>query len=208
MADFTKFRTSMGGFNRTDVSNYIETLCADHKNALKALEEENQALTERVTILESQNSTRAAHLEEAQKKLAETETALASTEAALTEAMTMVEEKEAQLAEAEAVQMVQVEAANYTAMELEAYRRAEATERLAQERAGRLRLQLSDLLDNVSGRYEQTGQEISALTEDIRINLKRLEEALSDLEVVFDDATAAFDSMDTMLPEEPAAEEE
>ena len=58
-----------------------------------------------------------------------------------------------------------------TEQELEAYRRAEATERMAQERSMRLRHQLNDLLDQVSARYEQTGQEIEVLTEDIRTNM-------------------------------------
>ena len=96
---------------------------------------------------------------------------------------------------------------DYPALELEAYRRAEATERLAQERASRLRLQLNDLLDQVSARYEQTGQEIEALSEDIRANMKRLQDALSDLELIFDETTGKFDTMDADLPEEEAADE-
>ena len=73
-------------------------------------------------------------------------------------------------------------------------------ERSSQERAVRLRQQLNDLLDNVSARYEQTGQEIEVLSEDIRTNMKRLQDALSDLEVIFDETTGRFDTMDADAP--------
>ena len=208
MADFMKFRTAMGGFNRTDVSNYIETLCAEHRRTTKALQEEHAALTARIETLEAEAAASAAALEQANAKLADTETALASTEGALEEALVMVEEQSALRAAAEAEQQEQQQAMDYTALELEAYRRAEATERLAQERAGRLRQQLNDLLDNVSARYEQTGLEIEALTEDIRINMKRLQDALSDLELIFDETTGRLDTLDAEAPMEPDEEEE
>ena len=89
---------------------------------------------------------------------------------------------------------------DFASMELEAYRRAEAMERISAERASRLNQQMSDLLDEVSSRYEQTGQEIQALAEDIRINLKRLEEALSDLDAIFDETAQNFDDMDPAAP--------
>ena len=206
MADFMKFRSSMGGFNRADVSNYIERLCADHRRSEKSLREENESLTVRIRELEADAAAKADELETALSKLAETETALASTEAALEEALVMVDEQEA-LRAAEAEQTRQEEAAAYTTQELEAYRRAEATERLAQERAARLRQHLNDLLDNVSARYEQTGQEIEVLTEDIRTNMKRLQDALSDLELIFDETTGKFDTMDADLSPETVSEE-
>ena len=71
----------------------------------------------------------------------------------------------------------------------------------------RLRHQLNDLLDQVSARYEQTGQEIEVLTEDIRTNMKRLQDTLSDLELIFDETTGKFDTMDADLPTEEEAED-
>lgn len=206
MADFKKFRSSMGGFNRADVSNYIERLCAEYNRTEKKLREENEALTARIQVLEAEAAEKAAALEAANAKLTETETALASTESALEEALIMVDEQQA-LRAAEAEQAQQAEAAHYATMELEAYRRAEATERMAQERSTRLRQQLNDLLDQVSARYEQTGQEIEVLTEDIRTNMKRLQDALSDLELIFDETTGKFDTMDADLPPEEEDDE-
>ena len=197
MADFMKFRSSVGGFNRADVSNYIERLCAEHKRSEKRLQEENETLAARIQTLEADTAAQAAALDAARSKLEETETALASTESALEEALVMVDEQEALRAAAEAQQAEQEAAVDYTALELEAYRRAEATERLAQERSLRLRQQLNELLDQVSARYEQTGQEIEVLSEDIRTNMKRLEDTLSDLDVIFDETTNTFETMDS-----------
>ena len=207
MADFMKFRSSVGGFNRADVSNYIERLCAEHKRSEKRLQEENETLTARIQALEADTAAQAAALDAARSKLEETETALASTESALEEALVMVDEQEALRAAAEAQQAEQEAVVDYTTLELEAYRRAEATERLAQERSMRLRQQLNELLDQVSARYEQTGQEIQVLAEDIHTNLKRLQDALSDLEVIFDETSGTFDTMDADLPAESDDEE-
>lgn len=208
MADFTKFRTSVGGFHRGDVSDYIEALCAEHKRTEKQQQEELEALSDRLQELEKANALQLSEMQATQARAAELEEALNSTQSALDEALTMVEEQEA-LRAAEAAQ-IKEPSEDYAALELEAYRRAEATERLAQERAGRLRQNLNELLDNVTARYEQTSQEVEALTEDIRTNTRRLLDALSELELIFDETTGQLDIMDAGDPgdEEPAGEAE
>ena len=201
MANITKFRTSMGGFNRTDVANYMEAMAAEHNRAKKQLQEENETLSSRLAELEQKTAAQEAQLQELQKKLTDTETALSSTEGALEEALVMIEEYDALRAAQEAEQTEQDP--DYAAMELEAYRRAEAMERTAQERSVRMRRKVSDFLDNLSARYEQTGQEVEALSADIQTNLTRLQEALSDLNLIFDEASGSFDSLDAdELPEE------
>ncbi len=185
MADFTKFRSSMGGFNRSDVTNYIETLCLEHHQTAKKLREERDSLSAQLsqTALKLEEKTAAA--EALQQKLAETETALSVAEDSLSEALTRIGE-----------QQPQEEAPDYSTMELEAYRRAEAAERLASERAARLRQRLDDLISAVSARYEQSGQELQVLSEDLQTNLRRLQETLSDLEVTFQEANTGFDSLE------------
>lgn len=222
MANITKFRTSMGGFNRADVANYMESMAAEHHRVKKQMQEENDFLSARLAELEQQTVAQSAQLQELQQKLTDTEaalssaeTALSSTESALEEALTMIEERDAiQAAQEAAAELAAQEAAaelaaqeaaaeeaepapDYTAMELEAYRRAEAMERTAQERSVRIRRKVSNYLDNLSARYEQTGQEMEALSEDIRTNLKRLQEALSDLDLIFEEASGRFDTLDT-----------
>ena len=192
MADFSTFRSSINGFHRADVANYIETISAEHQAALLKLQKENESLSQQMQALQFDLKQQIRRGDDLQQQLEETQTALKSTEEALDEAMTMLTEEPAAVEPEE-------EQPDYTALELDAYRRAEAMERASSERAARMNQQLNDLLDRVSGRYEQTGQEIQVLTEDIRINLKRLEEALSDLDVIFDETTQTFDDMDLII---------
>lgn len=205
MADITKFRTSMGGFNRADVANYMESMATEHSRVKKQLQEENSALSARLAELEQQTAAQAAQLQQLQQKLTDTETALSSTESALEEALVMIEEQDALRAAQEAAAEQAEQDPDYAAMELEAYRRAEAMERIAQERSIRMRRKVSDFLDNLSARYEQTGQEVEALSEDIQTNLKRLQETLSDLDLIFEEASGHFDALDA---DEVSSEEE
>ena len=46
MADFSKFRTAVSGFNRTDVVNYIESTSSEHQKALRKLTDERDKLNE------------------------------------------------------------------------------------------------------------------------------------------------------------------
>lgn len=195
MADFSKFRTSIGGFNRSDVSDYIENLCAEHRKELRQCEDEKTALTDKLAkaekTLSDQRRINQALLEQMQEKDAALRAALEAEAQAKAE-MEAEAMEEAPLEEAEAE-----EEPDYPSMELEAYRRAEAAERLAMERAARLRQSLNDLLESVANRYEEAGQEIHALTEDMRTNLKRLEETLSDLDLLFDETTDSFETLDS-----------
>lgn len=191
MADFTKFRSSMGGFKRSDVTNYIESLCAGHHQATKKMQEEKEALSAQLAQVSLQLEEQTAAAAALQQKLAETETALAVAEESLTEALTMMDEQKAE------------DVPDYPSMELDAYRRAEAAERLASERAARLRQRLDDLIATVSARYEQSGQELQVLSEDLQTNLRRLQETLSDLEVAFNETSTGFDNLeDEELPNE------
>lgn len=197
MAEFTKFRSAISGFNRADVSEYIEALCAKHQSTLQDMQNEIEILTQQLAKAQNELEEQTAREVALQQELDATKIALKSTEDALDEAMVMLttppEEPEEE------------DAPDYVSMELEAYRRAEAMERASADRSARVNQQLNELLDQISGRYEQTGSEIQVLTEDIRINLKRLEEALSDLDVIFDETTQSFGNLDV---DEPISMEE
>ena len=92
------------------------------------------------------------------------------------------------------------EAPDYPSLELEAYRRAEATERLAARRAEQLKRELTDFLENTTARYQQTGEDIAALAEDLKSGLMRLEENLSELDLLFNETT---EHLETLTPAEP-----
>lgn len=62
MADFTKFRTSIGGFNRDDVVHYIETTSVEHLKELRQVKDANEKL-------EAEKAALRAELDETKKKL-------------------------------------------------------------------------------------------------------------------------------------------
>ena len=197
MDDFSKFRSALNGFHRADVTAYIEKLCAEHQKELKKAQDEAAGLSQQLEVAKAALLSEARRSEKLEAQLAETETALESTQAALEEALTLPSPEPVEPEALPAEELPEEEDdMDYPTLELEAYRRAEAMERLSAGRAARLRQQLNDLLEQVSSRYEQTGQEIQVLTEDIRTNLNRLEDTLSDLDAIFNEATDGFDALD------------
>ena len=56
MSDFSRFRTAVGGFSRTDVVNYIEETSAAHQKALRKLEDEKQAFADENDHLLAENT--------------------------------------------------------------------------------------------------------------------------------------------------------
>ena len=192
MADFSKFRTSIGGFNRSDVSDYMTKICAEHQNAMRQNQKETAALNQRLEAAELALDDAVAQLELIKAELEEKTMENLRLQAELDAAETLL----AAQPQPEEAEEEEVLPPDYAAMELEAYRRAEAAERLAMERSAKLRQQFSQLVDSVADRYEEAGQDVQALAEDIRTNLKRLEESLSDLEVLFDDTAEGLRELD------------
>lgn len=187
MSDFSKFRTSLSGFNRSDVANYIEALCADHRRQLKEKDAEREAL------LEQLNDVRSA--------LEEKDDRNAALQAELEQVKTSLDENQKMLEEALSMEPAAPQE-DYHSLELEAYRRAEAMERSTSERAARLQQQLTALVEETAGRYEQVGQDIDSLSKDLSTGLQRLQEALSELDAVFADTSDRFDTMDVTITEE------
>lgn len=188
MADFSKFRSSLGGFHRGDVANYIESLSMQHAAAMKEKSGQIDALQ--------------AELLAARQKLQEAEAEKRALRDQLDDALAELEAATAP-AEDEAEDETEAEpeeAPDYPKLELEAYRRAEATERLATQRAQQLKRELVDFLENTTARYQQTGEDIAALAEDLKSGLKRLEENLSELDLLFGETA---EHLETLTPAEP-----
>ena len=188
MADFSKFRSSLGGFHRGDVANYIESLSMQHAAAMKEKSGQIDAL--QAELLAARQK-----LEEAEAEKRALRDQLDDALAALEAATAPAEEAAEDETEAEVE-----EAPDYPKLELEAYRRAEATERLATQRAQQLKRELVDFLENTTARYQQTGEDIAALAEDLKSGLKRLEENLSELDLLFGETA---EHLETLTPAEP-----
>ena len=184
MADFSKFRSSLGGFHRGDVANYIESLSMQHAAAMKEKSGQIDAL--QAELLAARQK-----LQEAEEEKRALQIKLDDALAALEAATAPAEDEAEDETEAEVE-----EAPDYPKLELEAYRRAEATERLAARRAEQLSRQMQEFVAHISQRYAETGEEIAALSEDMRSDLQRLQDSLSDLESLFTETTDHFESVE------------
>lgn len=190
MADFSKFRSSLGGFHRGDVATYIETLCRTHGAELKERDGRIESLTAALAEAQGQREEAIAQAEALRRQVEELETQL--------EAATAPPPEEEEALSEDAAD--ETEVPDYPTLELEAYRRAEATERLASQRAQQLKRELVDFLENTTARYQQTGEDIAALAEDLKRGLLRLEENLSELDLLFNETT---EQLETITPAEP-----
>ena len=190
MSDFSKFRGSLGGFNRTDVADYIEKLCLTHAAELKERSRRAEELQTQLEETRAQLRETEADRDRLQDQLQEARDALEAATAPEPEPEEPEEPEESEVAEAPE------EAPDYPSLELEAYRRAEATERLAARRAEQLSRQMQEFVAHISQRYAETGEEIAALSEDMRNDLQRLQDSLSDLESLFTETTDHFESVE------------
>lgn len=189
MADFSKFRTAVSGFNRTDVVNYIEAASAEHQKALRKLTDERDKLAADNAALQAQLDGAAAP----------------ETDGALQEKLEQVQQEleQARQEPAEQPETEQPQEPSIQSKELSAYRLAAQTERNAVIRARRIYGQLSNLCEDARSRYLESGEEIAALTADLQTGLGRLQDAFAEVQVIFDDAQNAFDQME--LPEADGA---
>ena len=220
MADFSKFRTAVSGFNRTDVVYYIESTSIEHQKALRKLTDERDKLAAENARLQVELAGLQKRLEQAQADndaLSGQVNALAQESSDLAEQLKKAEEAQQELLTrpdpqpSEPVpQPEEPETENepdepsLTEKELTAYRRAEQTERNAAVRARRIYAQLSNLCEDARTRYMDSGEEIAALAADLSTGLSRLQDAFAEVQVIFDDAQNAFDDM--QLPETAAEE--
>ena len=227
MSDFSKFRTAVSGFNRTDVVNYIESTSIEHQKALRKLTDERDKLAAENARLQVELAGLQKRLEQAQADndaLSGQVNALAQEGSDLAEQLKKSEEARQELLirpapqpeepaepapqpeepETEATPEEPVQEPSLTEKELTAYRRAEQTERNAAVRARRIYAQLSNLCEDARTRYMDSGEEIAALAADLSTGLSRLQDAFAEVQVIFDDAQNAFDDM--QLPETAAEE--
>lgn len=227
MSDFSKFRTAVSGFNRTDVVNYIESTSIEHQKALRKLTDERDKLAAENARLQVELAGLQKRLEQAQSDndaLSEQVNTLAQEGTELAEQLKKSEEARQELLarpvpqpaepeeptpqpeepETEAAPEEPAQEPSLTEKELTAYRRAEQTERNAAVRARRIYAQLSNLCEDARTRYMDSGEEIAALAADLSTGLSRLQDAFAEVQVIFDDAQNAFDDM--QLPETAAEE--
>lgn len=173
MAENHRFRSALGGFNREDVVHYIEYLNTKHTATVNQLTSEVEFLRQQL-----ERQTNAAEVSE---KLAQLEEKCATLEA----------ERDAALAG----QPMQ----NPTEAELEAYRRAERTERNAKDRAEQIYLQATATLADATALVDESAVQLGAIADSVKEQLSALQSAIENSKASLQDAAA---SMAAIRPED------
>lgn len=188
MAAPQNFRSAFNGFNREDVVHYIEYINTQHTAQVNQLVSEAEFLRQKMAHMQSEQPSGDvvaelnAQLEALRQELQQKDAAYGELQA-----------KYEALEKAPKVQHVSIEA------ELEAYRRAERTERLARERVEQLYHQANGTIADAAVKVEDASARIADLAEKTVQQLAQLQEAVSGSKEALADAKA---SLYAIRPEE------
>ena len=174
------FRTAFNGFNREDVVCYLEYLKSRHASEVNQLKAEAEGLRAKLDTfcdrqLEKRDCTR---LEEENATLRQRIQELEQEKYALAAQLTQ-----------------QQEPADYPAQELEAYRRAERTERVARERAEQVYSETSTVLTQASNRIEAALRQMTGISQQVTGQLDTLQTAIASSRLALQDAAQTIDKL-------------
>ncbi len=172
MAETLNFRTAVRGFHREDVVRYIEYLNSKNAALVNQLRSENQALKDELAACRTkqpaapseESCALAQQLEQANAKIAQLEQIIAQQNAA------------PQLADAE----------------LEAYRRAERTERMAKERADQIYRQAAATLSQATVQVDEASVHFRSIADQISAQIGELQLAVQSSKNALQDAAATM----------------
>lgn len=189
------FRSAFNGFNREDVVNHISYMTAKHDTQVRELKSEADTLRAEVEALRAaaqetaEDADQVARLE---KDLEKNAGELLSTREELQAANQLLSEQEETIARLRAELAAAKETAAVRAVpaapaegsshwdELKAYRRAETVERRARERVNEMYDAATAALAGVSAKLAQTTQQMNTLTEQVRVDLVALQDAIDE----------------------------
>lgn len=188
------FRSSLHGFNRQDVASYLEYLNNRHAAQVNQLNTDLEALRRQAaapvedpqrTALEARCRELEQQLETARK---ERDEALAQKEAAEQKLASARQDREEALLRSCGEKLE----AN---RELEAYRRAERTERIARERAEQVYSETGAVLTQASNRIEAALRQMTGISQQVTGQLDTLQTAIASSRLALQDAAQTIDKL-------------
>lgn len=188
------FRSSLHGFNRQDVASYLEYLNNRHAAQVNQLNTDLEALRRQAaapvedpqrTALEARCRELEQQLESARK---ERDEALAQKEAAEQKLASARQDREEALLRSCGEKLE----AN---RELEAYRRAERTERIARERAEQVYSETGAVLTQASNRIETALRQMTGISQQVTGQLDTLQTAIASSRLALQDAAQTIDKL-------------
>lgn len=214
------FRSSFHGFNREDVVHYLDYLNKKHdemlsqlsseadslrqklENAMQTPSENTDALKQRCDQLESalaaaeaEKAALEGQVSELQEKLAQAQEDLQAAQAENQSLENRISALQAELDGAQAVQEEEKSpAASQSAQEqeLEAYRRAERTERMARERADQVYRQVNGVLADATVKVEEAAGQLADISDRVMSQLDLLRSAVDGSKRALADAAAGL----------------
>ena len=191
-----KFRSALNGFNREDVASYLEYLNSKHTAQVNQLTSEADFLrsklesaapacdqSETIAALEQERDDLRALVEELQARCASLEQELTDARNAPVSAPAPV---------------ITAPAAYSPAEELEIYRRAERTERMAKERADMIYRQTNGILSEASVRVNEMANQVVPIADQILMQITQLQNAVNTTKQSLQDAVVI---MNTLRPD-------
>lgn len=154
MAGVQNFRSAFSGFNREDVVHYIEYINNKHKAELEQLNNQLQSAREELSRVKAEDTSAL------KEQLAAAESRCAELEAQLAQGPQSQPEKEK------------------SGDELEAYRRAERTERLARDRAAQIYAQANAALAEATVKVEAASDELAAIADQMAVKVQNAKNQL------------------------------
>lgn len=188
------FRSSLHGFNRQDVANYLEYLNNRHAAQVNQLNTDLEALRRQAEAPaeDPQRTALEARCRELEQQLSiarkERDEALAQREAAEQKLASARQDREEALLRSCGEKLE----AN---RELEAYRRAERTERMARERAGQVYSETGTVLTQASNRIEAALRQMTGISQQVTGQLDTLQTAIASSRLALQDAAQTIDKL-------------
>lgn len=188
------FRSSLHGFNRQDVANYLEYLNNRHAAQVNQLNTDLEALRRQAeaSAEDPQRAALEARCRELEQQLSiarkERDEALAQREAAEQKLASARQDREEALLRSCGEKLE----AN---RELEAYRRAERTERMARERAEQVYSETGTVLTQASNRIEAALRQMTGISQQVTGQLDTLQTAIASSRLALQDAAQTIDKL-------------
>lgn len=204
-----KFRTALNGFNREDVASYLEYLTGKYTAQINQLTSEADFLRAKLDNLQSAGTDDGALAQECMQLRAELEDSrsqyadLQTAYDALKEQFDALQAQKATMAqELDDARKAPVLPAAPTvapacsaAEELEIYRRAERTERMARERADLIYRQTNGILNEASVRVNEMADQVIPIADQILMQLSQLQATVGSTKQSLQDAVVIINTL-------------
>ena len=179
------FRSAFNGFNREDVVRYLEYINSKHTAQINQLNSEIDFLRAKLETATQPDADLAQEREALMERTAQLEARCAELEQQLAQKQ---EQPAQEVPAPKAAESTPAPAA--TNDELEAYRRAERTERLARERAELIYHQVNGVLAEATVKVDGIAGEIGTMADQVIAQLTQLQSAVSGSKQALQDAAS------------------